>query len=178
MYIGFAKQALIEKIMENLKKNITELRGKRKIVFDILTSSEVSELVASKLGLLQEFTTIEMDRKYRIININDLDKLLVTDITTWRKYIIDFYDCDNYAHFFKDWMDFLYAWNGIGVAYGRIYISGMLVGLHSFNLIPVINDDGDIDLLIYEPQAHMYTEARQGAKIANYSYQVIGSEWY
>jgi len=174
---GINQNQTIKGIVDNIKKDILELRAKVKPKLTMVSGREIANLIGNRFGVIEEFLTIEMDREYSVIEKDEFDKLLATDIATMNKYIRDLYDCDNYSHVFKDWMDLLYLYSGIGVAYGELYISGIFVGLHSYNLVAVM-DNGKLDLLLYEPQAHAYTEAVQNAKIGNLMYVTRSSEWY
>ena len=56
--------------------------------------------------------------------------------TTKLMYIVDYWDCDNFAHLAGILGGLLYKLNTIGVAYGTVYDSrtGALIGRHYFNI--------------------------------------------
>ena len=93
------------------------------------------------------------DEKYYLTNLEKVKEIIEIDWTNTFKYVVDNWDCDNFAMLFASEGGNLYGLNTFFVAFGNIYDSntGAFLFRHAFNLI-LTQDNGITNLYLYEPQ--------------------------
>lgn len=92
-----------------------------------------------KLGI----TRFPLDGKYRMTNQTNMLNAIAWDWVDKRRYIKDFFDCENFAIAFKAHMDYFLHLNQVGIVVD--YVSG-----HSYNMV-IFPDHEKVMLL--EPQS-------------------------
>jgi len=85
-----------------------------------------------------------LDGKYRTTTVDGFREIVRWDATNMRRYILDFWDCDNYAFRFKTNVESVYLINAIG------YVVDLSVPecAHAYNIF--VDNVGDV--YVYEPQ--------------------------
>lgn len=99
------------------------------------------------------------DAKYRVPRLGSIEKIVKWDWTNVKSYIREYFDCDDFARVFKAHMLEYYMVNSVALAIGEVRDknTNRLLGYHAWNYITVINGDGKLVTLLFEPQTDMYT---------------------
>ena len=94
------------------------------------------------------------DGKYRLVPFYQWKEIIKIDWTDKKKYLTDFYDCDNFAFLFAARMAEIFELNSAGVAHGHIYNkdTGKWIAGHFWNVIV----SNDFKLWFYEPMKDLY----------------------
>jgi len=100
------------------------------------------------------------DIQYYTIDVDDL----LDALSKWKEeilnnisYLPEIFDCDDFAMYFKTWLQGYIQqekdtpFNGVGVAIGQVFRDGELLGGHAWNFVVVQNGD-NIYILFIEPQ--------------------------
>lgn len=100
-----------------------------------------------------------LDGRYRTTTIDGFREIVRWDATNMRRYILDFWDCDNYAFRFKSNVESVFMINAVG------YVIDLSVPecAHAYNVF--IDNTGNV--YVYEPQTDvimMVDEARRDCK--------------
>jgi hypothetical protein len=109
-----------------------------------LTEDEVQNVIndlRSKTGLQG---WLRLDGIYYTTDLDTFKKIIEWDWTDTRKYILDVFDCDRFAMYFKSRMAIDFHINAIGVVLD--YSSE-----HAYNLV-ILKDAQGVKWLLYEPQ--------------------------
>jgi len=120
-----------------------------------------------------------MDMKYRYVDLKTMDEIIGIDWTNHKKYVIDIYDCDNFAFSFKSRMAEIWGINGVAVALGVLTIDKGKY-LHAWNYF-IAEESGKPKLFLLEPQLDLVVEAEQKTftvKGVTVSYEPIMLFWY
>jgi hypothetical protein len=142
-------------LSEDLKSNILDILNLSEKLYDeyvppfkinliALTESEVQSVIndlKAKGGLNG---WLRLDGTYYTTNLETFKKIIEWDFTDTRKYLLDQFDCDKFAIYFKSRMAIDYKINSIGVILD--YSSG-----HAYNII-IVKDNDQVKWLLYEPQ--------------------------
>ena len=138
-----------DKALSFILAGLKMLRAKANEVLTIVDIRTIRRKVKEHIPYVH---VISFDEKFAIGSKNAIMNEDRYDITTWRRYIPDLWDCDNYAFMFKTWMAFVYGYTGIAVALGFVFTPDGEF-LHAFNVI--VCKDG---VLLYEPQLHTFVD--------------------
>ena len=112
---------------------------------------------------------IYYDGKYWVPAKDALLKWVSLDWTNYENYIIERFDCDDFARVFKAHVLEIFGVNAIGYAVGEIRDqNNNLVGYHAWNIL-VWHENGNIKLVCYEPQDDSVSE--------NCEFVVSGEKW-
>jgi len=95
------------------------------------------------------------DRQYYSIPLAKWKEIIDVDWTNHKKYIVDRFDCDNFAFYFASSMAMQFGLNTCGVAYGKMGDEG-----HAFNVIYAT--DG---IKILEPQTDDWVDYTGGNSV-------------
>jgi len=157
---------------------IKNIREKYKNKLKVISVDELFILVGENFGFLTDIASRFMDRKYTYSDLETFDNDLKFDFTRFMTYVSDIFDCDNFAHVFKDVMDIFFGYSAIGVAYGKLYYQDNFVGYHAFNVV-LVDDKGELKFLVYEPQTGNYSPCdRSYTKIGKWGYEILSLEFY
>lgn len=96
-----------------------------------------------------------VDAAYWLCSRQDFDVVVREDATERAAYLVDRFDCDDFAHGFRAAVSARYGVTGIAYVEGPLTTGGVL---HAFNL--VVFSDGVVAL--FEPQADQYVEPLSG----------------
>ena len=111
------------------------------------------------------------DLKYRIPNLETIKKIIELDWTNYRRYVSEFFDCDDFARVFKAHLLEIWRINGVGYVVGEVRDAktNQLLGYHGWNCI--ITSDGKV--YFYEPQRDWIEEVKDGKAIFRDKYVYI-----
>jgi len=86
--------------------------------------------------------------------LNEWKKIIRQDLIDRLKWILDKFDCDNFATIFTAFMSVFYGLNSAGLALGAVLDKNTkkVIGYHAYNVI-VAEDSGEVKLFVYEPQS-------------------------
>lgn len=97
------------------------------------------------------------DSIYYAIDWETWKSIIEVDWTDKKKYLIDKWDCDNFAFAFAARMSEIYDLNTAGVVYGTLFDDvGKKIGGHAFNVI-VSHDESGMHVHWYEPMKDLWT---------------------
>jgi len=118
----------------------------------ILTYNDITQI------LRQYFPTQQithLDNNYRVIPIEQWRQLIAVDWTDTKKWVLDYFDCDNFSNYFAANMAFFYEINSVGRVYGKLYKgTDQFVAYHYFNVIIT----SDRKIWFFEPENDTLTE--------------------
>jgi len=101
---------------------------------------------------------LRLDRTYYAADLDTIKKIIDWDWTDTRKYIVDEFDCDKFAMYFKSRLAIDFHINAIGVILD--YSAG-----HAYNLI-IVKDSQGVRWYLYEPQNdNMFTYDQRDTKL-------------
>lgn len=112
-----------------------------KITPTVLPEDRLRKLL-SKIPGFEEWRWIRLDSKYYTVDLATWKKIVKWDWSNVKRYLVDQFDCDDYAGYFKFRVSLLFRVNA--VAYVLDYGSA-----HSYNIIFPSDTN---EPLIYEPQ--------------------------
>jgi len=100
---------------------------------------------------------IYFDLKYRTTDIETFERIIKLDWVDTKKYIKDFFDCDDFALAFKSHMSEIYKINAVMVCIGemRNKNTNALIGYHAYNRFI----DKHLKLFLFEPQTDQLSES-------------------
>ena len=84
------------------------------------------------------------------------------------RYIVDNFDCDDYAKLFSAYASAILKKNSVGIAIGRLYYKGMFLGYHAWNIILSING-----ILFFEPQTLELFAPGDGSTSDGFCYELV-----
>jgi hypothetical protein len=87
---------------------------------------------------------LRLDGNYYTVDMETFKKIVEWDWTDTRKYVLDRFDCDKFAIYFKARMAIDFGVNAVGVVLD--YSAG-----HAYNLV-ILRDAQGVKWLLYEPQ--------------------------
>ena len=127
-------------------------------------AAELGQRLLSALNLFHPGTAwnvqwTPMDGRYRCTSRADFNILVGADWGTKKAYLIDFYDCDNFAFAFKAYID-SYGLNSVGIVYDySAHPPGSdEITPHAYNI--VLFDDGAV--IAFEPQTDTFANLGWG----------------
>jgi len=125
------------------------------------------------LGLTNIYTA---DNKYRLADWKVWQSIIKYDWTDKRKYLSDFFDCDDYANAFKSRMSEIYKLNSVALARSTILYdrnTKKKVGVHRHNII-VATSNGILQAYAFEAQTDEWQLIQKGRPIemGNWQYQI------
>lgn len=85
------------------------------------------------------------------------------------KYVVDNFDCDDYAKLFSAYASAILKKNSVGIALGRLYYGDKFLGYHAWNII--LTENG---ILFFEPQT---LELFEKCTSDGLCYEVIAVVW-
>ena len=88
------------------------------------------------------------------------------------RYIVDNFDCDDYAKLFSAYASAILKKNSVGIAIGRLYYKGQFLGYHAWNIILSING-----ILFFEPQTLELFAPEDGSTIDGFIYELVAVIW-
>lgn len=95
------------------------------------------------------------------------------------KYIVDRFDCDDYAKLFSAIASALLKKNSIGIAIGKLYLiengEKVFLGYHAWNIALVLNNKQQIEILFIEPQTQETFKPNRTTD--NFYYELIAVIW-
>jgi len=106
-----------------------------------------------------------MDGRYRVTTLDGYRSIIEWDKTNLRRYIMEFWDCDDYAFRFKSNVSSVFLINGVGVA---VDLSEERCA-HAYNLL--FTSDGNV--YVYEPQVDRIMTVDEARKMCQYQMR-----WY
>jgi len=100
-----------------------------------------------------------LDATYYTISIDELLSALEvwrTEVLSNLHYVQEVFDCDDFADYFKVWIQKYFSQKGklvncVGRAYGYLYHGDELLGGHAWNIV-LVNNGSSIDAVFVEPQ--------------------------
>ena len=137
---------------------------------------EYSEFRNMVLAKFPNTTISLMDKKYYAITFWQWKQLIDEDWTHLKKWIIDKYDCDNFAYSFSSYASQVFEINTGGVVYGIVYDknTGKQIDYHCWNLIITKEADNTVNFYFYEPINNLYSEYLGGdIIIGNWKYKCL-----
>jgi len=112
----------------------------------VVTYSNLAETIGDA------FAPTFFDENYLVMPKEFWQLVCSEDLIKYIMYIADLFDCDDYAKLFSALIAAFFLVNTAGIAYGRVYDqNGNLLGLHAFNVVPVL-DGNAIVWYVIEPQ--------------------------
>jgi len=104
-----------------------------------------------------------LDGFYHLIPINQWRELIAVDWTDTKKWVLDFFDCDQFSNYFSANMAMFYEINSVGRVYGKLWKgTDQFVDYHYFNVII----DSDKKIWFFEPASDKMSEvAYQGGML-------------
>jgi hypothetical protein len=139
----------VKKLVDVVKRYVTELYNYYIPPFTVnpvkLSESEVLSVVND----IQRKTKtnnnwLRLDGDYYTVDSETFRKIIEWDWTDTRKYIVDLFDCDKFAIYFKSRIAIEFKINAIAVILD--YSSG-----HAYNIV-ILKDANQVKWYIYEPQ--------------------------
>ena len=152
-----------------IKAGVRGIRSAFKLNPKVVSYKEVKSLL-NNLG----FNSVSLsDEKYNVITWQDWLNIIKFDWENEKKWIADFYDCDNHAFHFSARMTNWFLVNTAGTAYGIIQKK---YG-HAFNVIVAFDENNRLSAYLYEPQTDGWLKIQykgQRLKLTNpdWEYQI------
>ena len=100
---------------------------------------------AMSQGSLYRLQCILIDSKYRALSLDDWCTVIKATTDEWKNYTPEVFDCDDFAKCQSALVSLKYNVNGCGQVYDTS-------GQHSYNVLLVIDDGGNLVTRILEPQ--------------------------
>ena len=120
------------------------------------------------------------DRKYMVIDLEVMKDIIAFSWTDKEKYLVDNYDCDDFALAFKSHLAEIYKVNSIALSKGvKVYIpSKDKTSYHRCNLF-LATDKGVLKAYVYEAQNDGYQQLEKDVpiKIGSWTYQLSRFEF-
>jgi len=118
-------------------------------------SYEIEKFLQTKI---QAKNVTLSDGKYWLIPFYQWKEIIKVDWTDKKKYLVDRYDCDNFAFTFASRASEVFDINSAGVVHGHVYNkdTGKWIGGHFWNAI-ITKEGGSFNLYFYEPINDNYT---------------------
>jgi len=88
------------------------------------------------------------------------------------RYIVDNFDCDDYAKLFSAYASAILKKNSVGIALGRLYYKGQFLGYHAWNII--LTENG---ILFFEPQTLELFAPGDGSTSDGFCYELVAVLW-
>lgn len=140
-----------------------------------ITYQEMSGLIASKLAKYpagQNPNSGLMDGNYFLIDIATWKEIIATDWTENKQYLVDKWDCDNFAYTFAAHVSEIFDIS-VSTCYGEVYNkdTGKFLNWHYWNTIMTYEADGK-HLYFFEPQTGEIVEivGQQDIILGNWKY--------
>jgi len=101
-----------------------------------------------------------LDGKYRTTTVDGFREIVRWDSVNIRRYILDFWDCDNYAFRFKSNVESVFLINSVG------FVVDLSVPecAHAYNIF--VDSEGDV--YVYEPQTDAIMTVDEARKDCRY----------
>ena len=96
-------------------------------------------------GSLYRLQLILVDAVYRALSIEDWQTVIKATTDEWKNYQSEVFDCDDFARCQAALVSLRYNINGIGQVYDTS-------GQHSYNVLLVVDDSGNLVTRVLEPQ--------------------------
>ena len=158
--LNLTKSHLSENSYWTLKSAIqdAEFIAKEKIEIKQIESSKLYQIVKKQM----QTDTWLWDGVIYYITLDEWKKIIRQDLIDRLKWILDKFDCDNFATIFTAFMSVFYGLNSAGLALGAVLDKNTkkVIGYHAYNVI-VAEDSGEVKLFIYEPQNDTIKEAKR-----------------
>jgi len=120
------------------------------------------------------------DSKYYLLNKATIEEIIKYDWTDKKKYVSDWFDCDNFASVFAAHMMEIYGVNSVGIM-GHVEMldknTGAHHGWHRINMILVVGNG--LEAYMYEPQTDEWQKIEKGKKyvFGKYEYKIGRTEF-
>lgn len=170
------KQQKVNRIARHLGSKLCQigikiLRNAFHIDPKVISGLELSRQVKAKIAL-NNLTLA--DEKYHLESWDIWKQIIETDWTDQKKYLKDYYDCDNFSYSFAARMSEIYGINA-GIVHGWIYNkdTNKQIGGHLWNVI--LTKEGD--LYFYEPMNDNYVEAKTNVIMGKWRYQCASARF-
>jgi len=139
----------IRRLIDTVKRYVTELYNYYVPPFKVSPVKLSESEVLSVVGDIQRRTRtsnnwLRLDRDYYTVDFDTFKRIIEWDWTDTRKYILDLFDCDKFAIYFKSRVAIEFKVNAIAVVLD--YSSG-----HAYNVV-ILKDGDQVKWYIYEPQ--------------------------
>jgi hypothetical protein len=139
----------VKNIVSRVKHYVTELYNYYIPPFKInpvkLTESELSSVVSDIQRKTKTSNNwFRLDGNYYTVDSNTFKRIIEWDWTDTRKYLVDLFDCDKFAMYFKSRIAIEFKINAIAVILD--YSSA-----HAYNLV-ILKDGNQVKYYLYEPQ--------------------------
>jgi hypothetical protein len=110
-----------------------------------LTEDELQSVIRDVCSKSPFAGWMRLDRTYYAVDLETFKKVVDWDWTDARKYVLDRFDCDKFALYFKSRVAIDFGINAIGVVLD--YSAG-----HAYNLVITKDAAGKVEWRLFEPQ--------------------------
>lgn len=117
---------------------------------DLISQDALRQMVVRDFKIMPDCDMLFSDERYRVIPINVLKTYLAGSAVPRKKYIAEFFDCDNFALSMAGKFDF--EKYPKGYAHGELWVAMADGGGHAVTCWCVKLLDGTIKMLVVEPQ--------------------------
>lgn len=134
------------------------------------TKNEFSEWISENIFKGESL----WDEKFYFESIDFWNSLMQIWWGQKKQYIVDTFDCDNFARHFQSSMSLYFGLNSAGVASGSVYnsITGKFISRHAFNVI-VVEENGSLKPYLFEPMDNAITPwTGQKTHLGNWLYEI------
>ena len=142
--------------------------------FSIMRSAFKLEPEEVKMGDIESFLkknfpkkTINLaDARYKLISIYKWKEIIDVDWISWKKYIKNVSDCDNYAYYMAAVMSVVFNINSCGVIHGHVYdkYTGKWLYGHFWNGI-IVKENGEFQIYFLEPMNNKMVKVKKGQPV-------------
>jgi len=137
------------------KDRLREIEAEEKAYASIKTSvsiathTEITQAVQRSPIGSAGMQILPCDRRYRILDGTGWGSALTYTGVDKRRYISEFFDCDNFAIALAAICAMKFQINSVGIVFD-------FSGGHAYAILPVRQEDGSIEIVILEPQNDQY----------------------
>jgi len=117
----------------------------------IVTQDQLKELVLRDFNVDPDAHLLFSDMKYRACPINELTCYLGKSDVPYKKYVAEWFDCDDFSDALHG--QFTFDTYPKGYAHGEIWVEMSGGGGHAINCWLVQEDDGTLKMILVEPQS-------------------------
>ena len=144
-----------------------------------IDTRDIMTFLRSRTGV-SESNIVLSDLKYKVISWEKAKEVLDAVIPIIKKWMPEFYDCDNQAFFISVIASYIFGINSFGATHGYVYNKdkGTLIGGHFWNVIIAKNEKGELDLYVFESGNSLSAKLASPMILGNWKYEALSYRYF